>query len=311
MLKNVDGTQIISGEWKFADVSIHGNLRSTLINNLNFNNDIVRFSRPEMNIIRAPKIFAGLRVSNLVCDGCSVNGVDLGEWILKAVLLNNNYTIQGTTYLRNPIISHVNARGTVNNVTFRADEILLKQQRQRIHRNVYIGDPTNPLQKLTFENMYLNFLNGHNFTDFHLSLVQRRSATQRPIVARVATDMQFTEPLTIDNLECFGQVNGVNFSSLAAVNYNRLSEYYREMIPELRTVADSVVGGVRAKIFDQMLLRQTLLANQVQKLYKLNGMRRENRDALFVVLSQDADKRHVQFYGWNDDAKRLTLAKGE
>lgn len=311
MLKQSSGVQIISGAWKFADVAINGNLRSTLINNLNFNNDIVRFSRPEMNIIRASKIFSELRVKNLVCQyGCAVNEVDLGEWIAKAVLVNNNYTIQGTTYLQNPVISHVDVLGTVNNMTFRADKILLKQQRQRIYGNVHIGNQANPLQKLTFESIYLNYLNGHNFTDFHLSLIQRPSITQRRIVANVATNMQFTEPLTIENLECFGQVNGVNFTSLTAINYNRFSEYYRAMIPELRTMADNV-GAVRMKTFDRMVLRQTLLSSEIGKLFKLNRMQSANGDPLYVVLSQENNTKHVHFYKWNDDEKRLSPTKGE
>lgn len=265
-----------------------------------------------MNIIRATKIFDELFIKSFVCqDGCAVNDVNLGEWIARAVLLNNNYTIQGTTYLRNPVISHVDALGTVNNITFQADRILLNHQRQRIYRNVNIGNPANPLRKLTFENIYLNYLNGQNFTDFQSSLVQRPSAMQRPIAANVASNMQFEEPLTIENLECFGQVNGINFSELTAMNYNRLSELYRAMIPELRTVEDTFVGEARAKIFDRMALRQILVANTVQKMYKLNDMRRKNEDELFAVLIQESDAKRVQFYAWSDDAKRLTPAEGE
>lgn len=311
VLKQSSGIQTISGDWKFGDVKMNGSLRSTLINNLNFNNDIVRISRSEMNIIRATKTFSGLRIRNLVCqNGCSVNEVDLGEWIAKAVLVNNNYTIQGTTYLRNPVISHVDALATVNNMTFRADQILLKTPRQSIYRDVHIGNPENPLQKLTFDSIYLNYLNGQNFTDFQLSLIQRPPTTQRPIVAKVATNMQFAEPLTIENLECFGQLNGVDFSSMAAINYNRLSEYYRAMIPELRSVADTFVGEARTKIFDRMALRQTLLVNEMQKLYKLNSMQGLNGDALYAVLSQEADAKRVQFYRWSVDAKRLIPTEG-
>lgn len=312
VLKQSSGIQIVSGAWKFGDVKINGNLSSTLINGLNFNNDIVRFSRPELNIVRASKTFNSLRTNNMVCpiEGGSVNGVDIGEWIGKAALLNNNYTIQGTTYLRNPVISHVDALGTVNNMTFRADSILLKQKHQRIYRNVHIGSQSNPLQKLTFESIYLDYLNEHNFTDFLLSLIQRPPSTQRSVAANVATNMQFTEPLTIENLECFGQVNEVNFSTFSATNYNRLSEFYRAKIPDLRTVADTFVGQARAKILDRMVLRQTLLANTMQRMYKLNDVQRDNGDQLYVVLSQEADAKKIQFYGWSDDAKRLTAADG-
>lgn len=309
VLKKSSGIQTISGDWKFANVKMNGSLHSTLINNLNFNNDIVRFSRHEMNIICATKTFSGLRIRNLVChNGCSVNEVDLGEWIARAVLVNNNYTIQGTTYLRNPVISRVDALATVNNMTFRADQILLKTPRQSIYRDLHIGNSENPLQKLTFESIYLNYLNGQNFTAFHLSLIQR--ATQRPIVANVATNMQFAEPLTIEDLECFVQVNGVDFSSMDAINSNRLSEYYRAMVPGLRTVAETFVGEIRTKMFDRMALRQTLLVNEMQKLYKLNSMQGPNGDALYAVLSQDADTKRVQFYGWSVDAKRLTQTEG-
>lgn len=310
VLKQLSGIQTISGEWKFADVKINGNLRSTLINSLNLNNDIVHFSRPEMNIVRASKTFSGLRIRNFVCgDGCSVNEVDLGEWIAKAVLVNNNYTIQGSTYLQNPVISHVDALGTVNNITFRAEQILLKTPRQSIYRNVHIGNPENPLQKLTFDSIYLNYLNGKNFTDFHSSLTQFPSASQRPLVATVATNLQFAEMLAIENLECFGQVNGVNFSSVTAIDYNPLSDYYRAVIPGA-VAADTFVGDVRTKTFDRMTLRQTLLVNKMQKLYKLNSMQMPHGEALYAVLSQEAEAKRVQFYGWSDDEKRLIPTKG-
>lgn len=305
------GTQTIRGEWKFVDINIGGRLRSTRINNLDFTNDIVRFSRPEMNIVRATKTFNDLSIRHFACrEHCTVMGVALGEWIGNAVLRNNNYTVQGTIYLRNSVISHVEALGTVNGMRFGADSILLKRKQQRINGNVYIGNETMPLQKLTFDHIYLNYLNGHNFGDFEKSLVQRPSPMQRPIVASVIGNMRFTEPVTIGNLECFGQVNGVNFSSLGASEYNRMNELYRTMIPELSTMADAFVGAAQAKIFDRMVLRQTLSPKAIQKLFKLNELQRSNGDTLYVVLDVEADVKRVRFLGWSDVTKRLAPAEG-
>lgn len=244
VLKRTPNAQhIITGDWSFVNVTINGNLSSTRINKLNFDSDIVLINRPESNIIRTAKFFESLTIGNFMCSyGCLIDNVDLGDWMAKAVLLNHNYTIQGTTYLQNPIIDSVTAFGTVNNVTFNADQILLKSKRQRIYGDVHIGNRENPLQKLTFDGIYLNYFNDHNFTDFQLSLVQRPSAAQRQIVATVSTDMQFTKPLTIDNLECFADVNGVNFSALADIKYNRMSEFYHRMMPELHTVADTFMA---------------------------------------------------------------------
>lgn len=191
-----------------------GSLKATTINNLNLNDDVVRWDRITGNIIRAEKQFETIFIDRLNCQfGCSIQEVNVDEWITKSVFttLRHN-TVQGKIIINNPVISHVDVFGDVNNNgKFNSKTILLKHAAQQINGTVIIGNRENPntiVQPLTFDNIYVNFINGQNFTEFHTNLVQRNRNNE--IVADIFTNMQFTESLTFDNLNNVDLTNSSN-----------------------------------------------------------------------------------------------------
>lgn len=63
----------------------------------------MRYSVP-INNVTAPKHFESISAEQFYCEyGCTVQEIDLSEWIAKSALTHGNYTIQGTTTIENPI----------------------------------------------------------------------------------------------------------------------------------------------------------------------------------------------------------------
>lgn len=188
-----------------------GSLPSTTINGLNLDTDVVRWSTPQANIIRAPKRFQSLSMVSLWCQyGCTMQGVDIADWFSNAVFTTTNHTIQGTVYARNAIIQHVEALGLVNNMTFNSQNLLLKNRPQRVNGNLIIGnrdankfDPAS-MNSLTFDNLIVNSLNDRNVSEFFSNLILRNNTD----ACEVDTDLEFKDRLDIDDLIVTEQFNG-------------------------------------------------------------------------------------------------------
>lgn len=199
-----------------------GSVKATTINNLNLNDDVVRWDRITGNIIRAEKQFETIHIDRLNCQfGCSIQDVNVAEWITKSVFttLRHN-TIQGKVIINNPVMSHVDVFGDVNdNGKFNSKTILLKNTPQKINGTLIIGNRESSdtiVQSLTFDNIYVNFINGRNFSEFHTNLVKRNQNNE--IVADIFTNMQFTQPLTIDNLNNVDLTNSSNLVQISHID---------------------------------------------------------------------------------------------
>lgn len=195
--------------FRFFDFAFLGSLSSTKINGLNFATDIVRWSSPSTNIIHAPKRFHSLNIDRLVCQyGCTMQGIDMADWISKAVLTASNQTIQGTVYARDAVISYVEVLGLVNNMTFNSQNILLKSVPQKLNGALTIGDDNfgpNSIKSLTFNNLIVNSINDQNVSEFFTNVIQR--GEDGIDVSELYTDLEFTDRLYIDNLIVTSQSN--------------------------------------------------------------------------------------------------------
>lgn len=286
-----------------------GNLRGTLINGLNMNNDVVRYSQPEANIIVATKFFENLSINLLRTQKrFTINEVDIDYWITHSILLNKNYTIQGQTRINNPVISHIEAFGTVNGRKFNANNILLKSTNQQINQNIFIGNQNNPLTKLTFDSIYINSLNGHNFSRFYETLVQRPFPNQ-PLIANIEANVQFIEPLQVENLQCNGQINNVNFKALTEINHNQINEQYRKALPELYAWHNETLASKqhRNTIMDHFVLRQTMPSNKIMQLNKLHNTKDEQNNDVFVVVSSN----EIEFISWDRKLMKFSSINGK
>lgn len=198
------------GFWfRFYFCACLGSLSSTNINGLNFASDIVRWSSPSTNIITAPKRFQSLSIDRLECQyGCTMQGVDMADWISKAVLSKSNQTIQGTVYARNAVISYAEVRGLVNNMTFDSRNILLKSANQTLNGALIIGDDDfgpNSMTPLIFNNLIVNSINDQNVSEFFSNIVLR--GENGIDVGELYSSLEFTDRLDIDNLIVPSQSN--------------------------------------------------------------------------------------------------------
>lgn len=143
-------------------------------------------------------------------DGCTLQEVDMDDWITKSALTGLNYTIQGTTYAKGPVISYIEALGLVNNMTFNSQTVLLTHSPQTMNSTVTIGNrlTTNRIHSLTFENMYVNFINDQNVTEFFENLVLKDGIGND--AGEIFSHLAFSDRVNFENLTIKYQINGIN-----------------------------------------------------------------------------------------------------
>lgn len=206
---------------------------------MNVASDVARWDRPDRNIITAPKRFRSLTIDRLVCqDGCTLQAVNMQEWISKAALTGLNYTIQGTVYASNPVISYVEALGTVNNITFNSQTLLLTNTAQILDGVVTIGNrlATDRIHSLTFDNLNVNFINDKNVTEFFGNLVQKDAIGND--AGEVFSQLEFADRVEFDNLTIVDQLNGIHVQAITSQKHFLYGNQFRAAANELDSIAD-------------------------------------------------------------------------
>lgn len=266
------------------------------MNGLNFAADVARVDRPDLNIVRAKKRFRSLQIDRLECrDGCAVQGIDMDDWISRAAMTGLNHTIQGTVHAQNPIISHIEATGLVNNITINSQTVLLKKTPQTLKGPLIIGNRSrsDSINSLTFDNLYVDFINDKNLTEFFRNLVLKHG--HHTDLGEIFSNLEFVDRVDFDNLKILGQLNGINVNEIMAQDHFTYGEQYRSAVNELDTIVDKLVRRERFKHFKRFIVRTTL-SHDIQNLHKLFGY-----DFQFVALNNS----NIQFYTWNVTTKTL------
>ncbi|XP_055320364.1 uncharacterized protein LOC129577415 [Sitodiplosis mosellana] len=296
VLKNTKDTQFIRGRWTVNEIRFLGSLSATTVNGLNFAADVARVDRPELNIIRATKRFRSLQIDRLECrDSCTVQGVDMDDWISRAAMIGLNHTIQGTVYAQNPILSYIEASGLVNNMTINSQTVLLKKTPQTLKGPLIIGNRSriDSINSLTFDNLYVNFINDKNLTDFFGNLVKKDGRGND--VGNIFSDLEFSDRVNFDNLNILGLLNGINVNEIMSQDHFVYGDQYRTAANELDTLVDKLVRRERFKHFKRFAVRTTFSLD-IQGLQKLFGY-----DFQFVALNNS----NIQLYTWNVTTKTL------
>lgn len=270
---------------------------------------MIRYSSPGQNVIYAEKYFENVKIGHLNCKGsCSLQYVNMGEWISKAVLVYSDYIVQGTTYIENPLIPAINVLGTVNNQTFNSKTILRKSSEQIIPGNVYITNKPYQVATLTFSNIYLNYINSYNFPEFHDSLVLRQH--RKELNVNINTNVKFLQALRVDDLHA-DVINNRNFSVLFTEN-NHLTENFRSKVKKLEFIRDEIAERVgmaaRSKYLDHFVWSQTLHGISIERLSALKST--SENATVFVGLIMDSFTSSMEWYEWNTDTSKLTPISG-
>lgn len=276
----------------FACACFIGDLMSTKINDLNLASDVARWDSPSTNIITAPKHFESLSIGHLTCPaGCTLQGIDMDEWMQKSVMIGLNNTIQGTVYANDPVISHIEVLGRVNGLRFDSQNILLKSVPQTIRGSLTIGNQSNPesINSLTFDNILVNFINDKNVSEFFENLVLRNDRGKLD-VGEIFTNIEFMDRLNIDDLDITSEFNNINVNQMAALSdSNNNIEQFRLATNELDRFVERLAKQEKFKHFDGMITRQWF-SSDLHALRKLSGY-----DFELVALNNS----NIQFYEWN------------
>lgn len=270
-------------------IPFSGKLTSTTVNGLNLETDVARWNSPRTNILTAPKRFQSLSIDRLICeDSCTIQGVDVVDWISGAVMAGLNYTIQGTIYARNPVISYIEALGLVNNGTFNSKHILLKTAPQLVNGIVTIGSRSknDSITSLTFVNLLVNFINDKNVSEFFETIVKKDGNGNK--VGDIFTDIEFMDSLEIESLDVTNRLNGLNVKEISYLDNYANVQQYRMATNELDLIVDKLVNRDRFKHFERMVLRQ-LFPTEIHTLRKLGY------DFDFAALNNSI----FQFFTWN------------
>lgn len=144
----------------------------------------------------------------------------MDDWITKAALTGFNYTIQGTVYAKGPVISYIEALGLVNNMTFNSQTVLLTNTQQTLNGAVTIGNrfSADRIHSLTFENLYVNFINDQNVTEFFENLVRKDGVGND--AREIFSNLEFSDRVDIENLAINYQLNGINLYGATSQNPN-------------------------------------------------------------------------------------------
>lgn len=139
--------------------------------------------------------------------------------------------------------SYRRAFGLVNNMTFNADAILLKDRPQEFAGNIYIANQNlqdNRITTLSIENIQLVTVNDIPFDKFHENLVFRDDA-------QIWTNLMFTNRLFVNNLHASGEWNGIDAESMIMkFQVNRMAANYSDHLEQLNIVGRSLMDNFKS-----------------------------------------------------------------
>ena len=201
------GDQLISGDFTFEENVVFDrdlDVVNRRVNGLDLFRDLMLKGRN--NTVLAPKIFAeNLKVvTNLdVRDGMAVGGVDLSEMYKYSVLkTNGKYRIGGHKNFQSLEVDHLRVRH-INGWDMSDRSLLLSYGNQRINGHKVLRNGLTA-------NKEINSLaiNGINIRNLSSSLVLKGHNNT------INAMKSFRSPLTVNNVNAFGRVDGVDLNEL-------------------------------------------------------------------------------------------------
>lgn len=289
-----------------------GNLESVLINGLNLNNDVVRYSQPKQNIINATKTFDSVEIESLNCRGkCTIQNVQVDQWMRDSVHADFNYTIQGETTLYNPIISSgVNLYGDLNGHPFNPNNILQKSGTQKITGNVYIGTSDSDTQNIlpvTFDNVQIEYLNSILVDEYLQNYISK--ALYGPNTIALHSNVQFNQPLVVNQLIVDHDFYNSNESEiLYPTDIQRSIRQQQDKLDGIEMLRQELKGkiqdSVKTTAFDEFMFYKNLAPNFI-KILPIRFAAHQNGNLIMAVLNISNAMGDVSFYNWNTADENL------
>ncbi|XP_059612245.1 uncharacterized protein LOC132258787 [Phlebotomus argentipes] len=292
------GNQTISGQWRLKSVIVEGDLENSRINGLNVEEDLLRYD-VERNNVTGLKRLHHLVAENVKCGekNCLVQGVNVVQWFADAVFLIGNHTIHDTVTLKRAVFhTDITVHGRVNNITFDRDTVLTKDCRQVIQGNVYIDNRSkdrSKLHSLTLHRLNATRINGKDVEDF-LTNVALQSDGANPVESLVV----FEKPLVVENLQCRGNLFGMNMSGRQeememAQELSVLERKLKRLYEKAQTIVKHQSSDVT--YVDSFRVAQTL-TGVLKKIVPIELLRNGKMNLYLAILAGQPKETIINFY---------------
>ncbi|XP_055679370.1 uncharacterized protein LOC129787669 [Lutzomyia longipalpis] len=294
------GNQTIFGQWIVDRVKVEGDLEKALVNNLNMDQDVMRYD-VEYNNVTALKKLHRLMVESIQCEhDCIIQDVNVKEWFAQAVFLIGNHTIHGTTTFKRAIFhTDITVHGLVNNITFNHDTVLTKDAEQTVEGNIYIDNRSRDrtkLHPLTIHQLQANNINERNVEDFLSNLATYNDYKTGQNFAKSL--VVFEKPLTVEYLQCRGSLFGINMTEM--VPEMEMAQELSAMEKKLQELYENAkkIRHYRSATFyvTHYAVAQTLKGDALKKIVPIDLVKNGKVNLHLAVLAGDANGTMINFY---------------
>ncbi|XP_055917893.1 uncharacterized protein LOC129950099 [Eupeodes corollae] len=301
------GKQKVTKQWKIYEAFVAGDLNNIRINNLNLIDDVVRLDVSQ-NTITAPKQVESAKIKDLYCSPRStVNDVDLTEWIYNTVFVYENYTILGRTTVDSAIIySNIEVFGTVNNMTFDEENLLLRDKDQVINGNVKIVTKF-PKEKLilsnSIEELQADSINGININEFFKNQIMEDDI-KMPV--NLESSIVFENSVSAEHFESEEELRD---SKVKSFDYNLMNNKTVKAFGQLEEIVERLGKTYKnTKYYLSHFEQKQTMPIQAQKVISLTLSVNDQFVDVIGVLKDNEDN-NLFFYRWDFYQQQFVIDK--
>ncbi|XP_013105411.2 uncharacterized protein LOC106085638 [Stomoxys calcitrans] len=306
----------ISGNWSILEAIVDGSLNQALINDMNLVDDIIHNGK-NINpyLITAPKKFKDIAIGNLITDDPSstLQGITVSSWIKDAVYLYENFTIYGTTKMSSlNIFNNLSVLGTLNNISFNDNSLLLQDREQNIPGNLrIISKLISEKRFLTnnIENLYTDSVNSEHVPRLMDNLILFSNNVEIP------NYVIFKQPL---NVEKYQGPEGLltpraqrlkraiqQRSPIVSIHTNKMN---LDVMPNFKVAEDYLKNLTKDSFYalDHFEIRQTIDVNSTD----INSFNMRTPSGFVdIMVLVDNVTRETTFYEWHPGRREFVVSQ--
>ncbi|XP_055854741.1 uncharacterized protein LOC129918300 [Episyrphus balteatus] len=301
------GKQEVTAQWKIYEALVSGDLKNIRMNNLNLVDDVIRLDVPH-NTVTGHKTVPSASIKNLYCQPRStVNGVDLTEWIYNTVFVYENYTIRGKTTVDSAILySDIEVLGSVNNMTFDENNLLLRNKDQVINGNVQILNKFPKEKRIlsnSFEEVQTENLNGSNIDNFF-----KNQILEDDVKLSLSLDRAITFENSV-NVQRFESEADLRNSKELSFDYNQMHNKTVKAFNQLEQIVERIGETYKdSKYYLSHFEQKQTMPIQAQKVVSLTLRVNDEFIDVIGVLKENQDN-NLAFYRWDFYQQQFVLDK--
>lgn len=309
ILRN-DINQEVTGKWRIKKLILNGDFNG-LINGLNLQNDVLHIGNPYA-LISGTKRIKELEVHDIHVS--HINGIDMHEWMIQSVKINDNTTIHGHVTFKKfvGIDNNLRVYGVINGIPITHESVLMmNRENQVINGDVtfFIIDPKTPVingksNQVFIENLRLNGeINGRNWAGIAENLFRSYSDY---IDSKVIFEKELKVMEVQTNKSIYG-TNMVEFLKGTSVSNNMLK--FKKNMERLAEVGDDLIRSLGDSVIELSHFEfvQTLNGADIQKTVLFSSRLANHIEYFLAVHEKNSTLEFITFYKWNRESNKFFL----